>query len=125
MHSDKIAGMAQDNQHEINKKIDNPDQGIDKQDQGQDQKEDQEEEQESKIKIKFKTDNNPETEEKPGPKEPQFDCLIRTKSGRVSRPVHKYVTTHQGHLQTQAIESTEYLIKTAKVIAQTILMMNY
>jgi hypothetical protein len=42
----------------------------------------------------------------------------------VSRPVHKYVTTHQTHLQTQAIDPLEYLIDTAKVIAKTIIHMN-
>jgi hypothetical protein len=35
------------------------------------------------------------------------------------------VTTHQGHLQSQAIKPTEYLIETAKVIAQTISRMNF
>jgi hypothetical protein len=35
------------------------------------------------------------------------------------------VTTHQGHLQTQATEPEEYLIKIGKIIAQTISAMNH
>jgi hypothetical protein len=77
------------------------------------------------IEINFETNNNIKTEEESEPENPLFDCLISTRSGRVSRPVHKYVTTHQGHLQTQAIKSDKYLIETGKVITWIILTMNY
>jgi hypothetical protein len=96
-------------------------------------------EQNDEIKIKFETNDDLEIEEEQEQEQkqeqeqeqeqeqvnPQLDCLIRAQSRRVSRLVQKYVTTHQGHLQTQAIESEEYLIKTAKVIAQTISAMNH
>jgi hypothetical protein len=39
--------------------------------------------------------------------------------------VHKYVTAHHGHLMTQATNAEECLIKTAKVIATTILKIDY
>jgi hypothetical protein len=54
-----------------------------------------------------------------------MDQVIRTWSGRVSRPVHKYVTQHHNHLQTQAIDPQQYSIKTAKVIAKTINKLNH
>jgi hypothetical protein len=95
----------------------------------QDQVEDQAVD-DDEIEIVFETDEeateeeDPEEEEEP---EPEFDRLIRTRSGRVSRPVHKYVTSHQGqvHLNTQAADSIEYSIETAKVIALTIDAMNH
>ena len=124
MHPDDIAGLAQENQAtQENQENQEDKQKLELTQDNQDQEEDQEEEQESEIEIDFKTDN--ETDKEPEPEDPPFDHLIRTRSGRVLRPVHKYVTTHQAHLQTQAIEQTEYLIEMAKVIAQTISKMNY
>jgi wyosine [tRNA(Phe)-imidazoG37] synthetase (radical SAM superfamily) len=58
------------------------------------------------------------------PEEEIFDEVKTTRSGRVSRLVHKYVTMHHAHLQTQAIDPQEYNIDTAKVIAQMINKMN-
>jgi hypothetical protein len=84
------------------------------------------EEQDSKIEIEFKDeDEDPEDEIEDHPGEPLFDQLTRTRSGRVSRPVHKFVTQHHSHLQTQATVSQEYLVKTAKVIAKTINELNH
>jgi hypothetical protein len=82
-------------------------------------------EQDDEIKIKFETNDDLEMEEEQEQVNPQSDWLIRAQSRRVSRLVYKYVTTHQGHLQTQPMEPEEYLIKTAKVIAQTISAMNH
>ena len=45
-----------------------------------------------------------------------FNQQLRTRSGKVSKPVHKYVTTRQAHLQFQAIKPQEYLIEYAKVM---------
>jgi hypothetical protein len=124
MHPDDIAGLAptrqQDNKVEI----------VDGQ---QDQTDDNEE-----IKIIFEpdkeaTDNEEDPEEEKDseeddePDHPEFDRLIQTRSGQVSRPVHKYVTTHQGqgHLNTQTNDTVEYSTETAKVIARTINAMNH
>jgi hypothetical protein len=54
-----------------------------------------------------------------------FDQIIKTRLGRVSRPVHKFVTQHQSHLQTQATDPQKYSNKTAKVIAMTINKLNH
>ena len=40
-------------------------------------------------------------------------------------PVCTYVTIHHNHLQIQAIEVEEYSIKTAKITAWTITLMNH
>ena len=45
-------------------------------------------------------------------------------SKRVSKPFHKYNTTHQAHFQSQATEPQEYCNKYAKIISQTIMTMN-
>jgi hypothetical protein len=55
----------------------------------------------------FELHQESKEEEEKEDEEP-FNRLIQTRSGRVSQPVHKYVTMHQGHLQTQSISSTEY-----------------
>jgi hypothetical protein len=47
-----------------------------------------------------------------------------TRSRRISRPIHRYATTHYGHLQTQSIESQKYSWDSAKVIVNTITMIN-
>jgi hypothetical protein len=77
-------------------------------------------EEEEEEKIVFEEEDSKGTD----PKEETFDEVKTTKSGRVSRPVHKYVTMHHAHLQTQAIDPQEYNIDTAKVIVQMINMMN-
>jgi hypothetical protein len=59
------------------------------------------------------------------PEEPLLNQVIRTSSGRVTRPVHKFVTQHHSHLQTQATNPQEYLIETTTVIAKTINKLNY
>jgi hypothetical protein len=67
-----------------------------------------------KLQQEIKEENN---------KEP-FNPLIMTRSRRISRPIDRYVTTHYGHLQTQSIESQKYSWDSAKVIVNTIAMIN-
>jgi hypothetical protein len=127
MHPDDIAGLAPTGRQQDNlqQQVNDEEIGEAHQDQVEDQAVDDDE-----IEIVFETDEeateeeDPEEEDEP---EPEFDRLIRTRSGRVSRPVHKYVTSHQGqvHLNTQAADSIEYSIETAKVIALTIDAMNH
>jgi hypothetical protein len=85
----------------------------------------EEEDNKSEIKIVFnEEDENQVDADKDHPKEQPFDQIIKTPSGRVSRPVHKFVTQHQSHLQTQATDPQKYSIKTGKVIAKTINKLN-
>jgi hypothetical protein len=72
----------------------------------------------------FKKEESQDVKDDQYPEQLLFDHLIRTRSGRVSRPLHKYVTTHQTYLQTQAVNPLEYLIDTAKVIAKIIIHIN-
>ena len=123
MHPDDIAGLAPTRQQD-NNQIDNEIEIVDGQ---QDQTNNNEE-----IEIVFEpdeeaTDNEEDPEEDEEPDHPEFDRLIQTRSGQVSRPVHKYVTTHQGqgHLNTQATNAVEYSTESAKVIARTINAMNH
>ena len=50
---------------------------------------------------------------------------IRARSGRVLKPGHKSVTTHQVHLQAQSIKAQNYMIDTTKIIAQTMETINH
>jgi hypothetical protein len=50
---------------------------------------------------------------------------MRTRSRRILRPVHKYVTTHHNYLLTQAIAKQKYKIEMAKIIAWAITSMSY
>jgi hypothetical protein len=85
----------------------------------------------SEVEIVFETDSSQESdresssESQDHPEEQQFDNIIKTRSGRVSRPVHKYVTTHQSHLITQAIEPEEYTPENARIIATTMVAMHH
>jgi hypothetical protein len=81
-----------------------------------DEEEDKEEEIKDNIKIQ---QENKEEEEEP------FDCLIMTRSRRVSKPVHKYVTMHQCHLQTQSTETQQYSLDSTKVITNIISTINH
>jgi hypothetical protein len=97
MHPDKIAGLAQEKIDEVNQEVNSQDQEVDNQDHAPYQKpdlQDQEDQEnpESEIQIEFKTDNNPKTEEECEPEDLPFDCLIRTKLGRISRQrISRYV----------------------------------
>jgi hypothetical protein len=125
MHPNNIAGLAPTRRQQENS-YDQINNEIKIVDGHQDQTDNNEE-----IEIVFKPDeeatNVENLEEDDEPDDPEFDWLIQTRSGQVSRPVHKYVTSHQGqgHLSTQATHSVEYSIETAKVIAQTINTMNH
>ena len=84
-----------------------------------------EQESESNNQKSAETNVDKETEEDL----PQEQCLdndqqTRTRSGRVSRPVFKYVT-HHNHLQTQSIDPTHYTTEYARLIATTMTSMNY
>jgi hypothetical protein len=123
MHPDKIAGLTSEKIQDVNNET--VEQELTKDLIGQDQPMEPIE-QDSEIKIKFEDDDKcqeDEIEDHPG--EPLFDRLTRTPSERVSRPVHKFVTQHHSHLQTQAANSQEYMVKTAKVIAKTIDKLNH
>ena len=88
MHPDKVAGLAQEqvNKASINENLTSKKQNkqIDK----------------SEVKNKSNKEDEP-TEE-------LFDHQIKTRSGRVSRPIFKYLIAHQGHVQTQAIKPQKY-----------------
>ena len=77
--------------------------------------------------IVFESEEDEEDEEDNEDDDPEDDGVLRTRSGRVSRPVHKYVSAlqGQGHLNTQAINRVEYSRENAKVIAWTIDRMNH
>ena len=70
--------------------------------------------------------NTVEEEDKELLQELQFNNnqQTRTRSGRVSRPVFKYVT-HHNHLQTQSIDPTQYTTEYARIIATTMTSINY
>jgi hypothetical protein len=96
MHPDNIARLAiaptrqQDNTHD---QINNEIEIVDGQ---QDQTDNNEE-----IEIVFEPDeeatNEELSEEEDEPDHPEFDRLIQTRSGQVSRPVHKYVMSKGLH----------------------------
>jgi hypothetical protein len=121
MHPDIIFSLAQDKQQgSLNQVQDNNDQvqkPLIKQEQSIEKEEEEEEE---KEEIVFEEEDSKEIDLE----EEIFDEVKTTRSGRVSRPVYKYVTMHHAHLQTQAIDLQEYNIDTAKVIVQTINKMN-
>ena len=131
IHPNKIARLAQNQKEKVNQE-ENQDQDQkhnpnpqQHQDQSKDENVDGKFEQDNKIEIKFENDNDPEMEQEQEQVDPQFDCLIRTRSGKVSRQVHKYEISHQSNLQTQATDLVKYSIKTSKVIAQTISVMSH
>jgi hypothetical protein len=109
-HPDKIAGLAQDQREKFNQENDKDNQDHPNLQEQQDLPQNASEnvphefKDANKIEIEFETDNNLETGKEQEQEDPPFDCLIRTQSGRVSRPVHKYVTTHQSYLQSQALD---------------------
>ena len=83
-------------------------------------------------KIVFESDSSQASERDSDSEPPEdqddqqaFDNIVKTRSGRVSRPVHKYVTTHQSHLNTQATEHQEYTPENAKIIAMTMSAMSH
>jgi hypothetical protein len=124
MHPDVIVGLAQDKQQKnLNQNQENNDQEQEpliEQEQLIEQKQLIEEEKEEEEEIVFEEEDSEEI----NPKEEIFNEVKTTRSGRASRQVHKYVTMHHAHLQTQAIDPQEYNINNAKVIAQTINKMN-
>jgi hypothetical protein len=112
MHPDDIAGFTR--QEQTSTTLDDKEEEVEEEDE-EDEEEVEEEDEEDEEEV----EEEDEEDEEP------FDHQLRTRSGRVSRPVHKYVTTHQGHLQTQAIKPQEYSINNAKIIATTIATINH
>ena len=80
-------------------------------------------EDDNKEELEDNKDDKSENEDED--KEELPDKFKRTRSGRISRLVHKYVTTHHNHLLTQAIKKQEHTIETARIIARTMTSMNY
>jgi hypothetical protein len=121
-----------DKQIQVNNEMhpDNMEHGFEKQqtnkssinNEEEDKEKDKEEEIEDNIEIQ---QENKEEEKEEEEEEEPFNRLISTRSGRVSRPVHKHVITHQGHLQTQSTETQQYSLDSAKVIANTISTINH
>ena len=84
-------------------------------------KKEKQEEQQSESKSEQEEEVNNKIDDKKEATGGQVSHIIRTQSGRASKPVHKYVMTHhQTHLQSQAIENQKHSNKYAKVIAGTI-----
>ena len=90
MHPDDIEGLAL-TKHQENNQSTNNEIVKDVQDQADDNEE---------IEIVFEpyeeAEEDEEDPEEDEESDPEDDRLIRTRSGQVSRPVYKYVTTHQG-----------------------------
>ena len=131
MHPDNVEGCERDHKRQqYHEEEDNNEEDEDegeeveqeKEDKNPERTQDQEYETEDEIEIIFNSETESDEEKS---QQELFDKITRTRSGRVSRPVHKYVTTHHGHLITQATKPEVYSIETAKVIATTINKINY
>jgi hypothetical protein len=86
MHPDDIAGLAQE---QIEEMLINKNNNSDKEKETSINKNNNSDNQNNSKTIKLQKE-----EDKKDKNNKPFDCQLRARSGKVSSPIHKYVTTH-------------------------------